>query len=127
MTDDGLKCSKQICKPAEDSFEKVWIEMKSKPSTKIMLYILVPLFLLLIGSIRGNYIIFSGAKSEIESTVSKAQAEITQKIFDKLTEVNRNIEKFSAQLESIKALGDRDSANNRQRIERLETWKERQK
>ena len=30
MTDDGLKCSKQICKPAEDGFEKVWEAIKGK-------------------------------------------------------------------------------------------------
>ena len=116
MTDDGLKCSKQICKPAEDSFEKVWIEMKGKASVKILLAILIPVFLLIAGSIRSNYVSFTTQNTTM-----------TQKVFDKLTEVNRNIEKFSAQLESIKALGDRDSANNRQRIERLENWKEKQK
>jgi preprotein translocase subunit YajC len=114
MTNKGLQCHDGVCGPVTEIADKLYTEIKTKPSTKILLAILVPMILLIFGSV-GSLAMFQ----------MKNQQDMSQKIYEKISEINKNVEIFTVQLKSTKELGDRDSTINRQRIERLESWKER--
>lgn len=115
MANGKSACGEVVCRPAEEHLEKVWTELNKKVSMKFLISVAVPII-----------VFFFSAIGTLSFMSLKTQQQLAEKIFDKVSETNAAVGCLASEIKSIQSLGDKDSQANRERIDRLERWKETQ-